>query len=571
MEDKDRTREQLLNELAGLRRRVADLERSEVERRRMEEALRTSAQEWRSTFDSVEDGIVLMDTEGSIVRCNRAMTSLLGKPFHEIVGRSCHELVYGASEGPRGDSIGGMFEACRRKTFLVKKRDRWVSVAVDPILNEDGHLTGGVCIMSDVSERILAEEMLTRAHEDLEHRVKERTLALSTINERLKAEIESRIETEEALKESEERYKKMVGAVTAYTYSVDLSHAGAITTRHSMGCISITGYNPEDYESDAYLWYKMICPDDKINVENSIKEILAGHKIPPIEHRMVRRDGKVVWVRNTVVPYYGPDGRLLRYDGLIEDITECKRAEEKIQNLNSELKQRVSELTEANKELDAFNYSVSHDLQTPLVAIGGFTRRLLKVCGHKLDEKELDMLNIIKVKTQKMEGLIHDLLSFSRSGRQEIKSVEIDMQDLVRTVIHELKHLPGIGVIRLDIKALPPSCGDISLMKQVFINLLSNAIKFIGSTDPATIEVGCKVAMDENIYYVKDNGIGFSPQSAGELFSPFHRLPGAEEISGSGIGLSIVQRVVNRHGGRAWAEGKVGEGATFYFSLPRIN
>lgn len=371
MEDEDRTREHLINELGELRRRVVDLERSEVERKQMEEALRTSAQEWRSTFDSVEDGIVLMDTEGTIMRCNRAMTSLLGKPFHDIVGRSCHELVYSASEGPEGDSVAGMLEARCRKTFLVKKRDRWVNIAVDPILNEDGRLTGGVCIMSDVSERILAEEMLTRAHDDLEHRVKERTLALSTINERLKTEIESRIETERALKESEERYKKMVGAVTAYTYSVDLSHAGAITTRHSIGCIPTTGYNPEDYKSDPYLWYKMICPDDKMIVENSIKEILAGHKIPPIEHRMVRRDGKVVWVRNTVVPYYGSDERLVRYDGLIEDITERKLAEEKIQNLNSELKQRVSELTEANKELDAFSYSVSHDLQAPLVAIGG--------------------------------------------------------------------------------------------------------------------------------------------------------------------------------------------------------
>jgi PAS domain S-box-containing protein len=353
-----------------------------------------------------------------------------------------------------------------------------------------------------------------------------------------------------------------------YTYSVNLSQTGSISTQHSMGCIPITGYNPEDYESDPYLWHNMIYPDDKMMVQNTIKEIMAGHKVPPIEHRLIRRDGIVVWVRNTLVPYYDLFGRLIRYDGLIEDITERKIAEDKIQKLNEELEKKVMELMEANKELEAFNRSVSHDLQTPLTLIGGFTSRYLKIYGDKLSTDEIDTISIIQTNAQKMERLIKDLLAFSRLGRQEIKLVKIELRDLITTVLDELNPLSEGRMIKFDIKSLPSVYGDKGLIKQVLVNLLSNAIKFTQSRDVAVIEVGYRVEKDENIYYVKDNGIGFDFQKTDDLFSPFYRLTEAKEFEGTGIGLSIVQRIINRHGGRVWAEGKLNEGAIFYFSLP---
>jgi light-regulated signal transduction histidine kinase (bacteriophytochrome) len=269
------------------------------------------------------------------------------------------------------------------------------------------------------------------------------------------------------------------------------------------------------------------------------------------------------------VPYYDGDGSLVRYDGLIEDITERKRAEEEIQKLNRKLGLHIFELTEANKELDAFNYSVSHDLQTPLIVIGGFIRRFLKVYGDNLDTNGIEMLNTILMHTRKMERLIKDLLSFSRLGRQQVKPTEIDMGNLVTTVLDELKPLSDGRIIKFDTKALPSGYGDAALIKQVFINLLSNAIKFTTPKDIAVIEVGYRVEENETIYYVKDNGIGFYPQCADKLFSIFHQLPGTKKFEGTGVGLSIVQRIINRHGGRVWAEGKVNEGATFYFTLPR--
>jgi signal transduction histidine kinase len=258
-------------------------------------------------------------------------------------------------------------------------------------------------------------------------------------------------------------------------------------------------------------------------------------------------------------------------DLLKEEIDDRKLAEEEVRNLNRELKRKVSELVEANKELDAFNYTVSHDLKAPLIVIGGFARRLLKIHADGVSAGRGEMLAIILENTRKMERLIQDLLAFSRAGRQQMKEEEIDMKSLAAAVVDELKPLSDGRKIAVDLGPLPPSPGDVALIKQVFINLLSNAVKFTGAKKRSLIEVGCRVEGDENVYYVKDNGIGFNSDLADKLFSLFHRLPGSGEFEGTGVGLSIVQRIINRHGGRVWAEGKEGKGTIVYFSLPKKN
>ena len=254
---------------------------------------------------------------------------------------------------------------------------------------------------------------------------------------------------------------------------------------------------------------------------------------------------------------------------LTEEIESHKLAEKEIQKLNRDLNQKVKELTEANRELDAFNYSVSHDLKTPLLVVEGYISRLQKIYGDIFDEKAADMFHIIQTNAQKMEKLIRNLLAFSRSGRQQITATGIDMVNLVQSAIEEIKALSGGRTIHFDVQALPPAYGDKALIKQVFVNLLSNAVKFSVSKDAAVIEVGGRDSDNEDIYYVKDNGVGFDPLDSDKVFSPFHRLPGSREIEGSGVGLSIVERIVSRHGGRVWAEGQKNEGAVFYFSLPK--
>jgi len=299
-----------------------------------------------------------------------------------------------------------------------------------------------------------------------------------------------------------------------------------------------------------------------------VAEAQKTGKATNVTHTHFDKKGNELFVEIMVYPVKDEEEEIIQFIYIYRDITERKRAEEEIKKLNRELKQRITELTGANKELDAFNYSVSHDLQSPLVAIGGFAQRLLKISGAKLDANEKDMINIIKMKTQKMESLIQDLLAFSRSGRQQIKATEIDMVNLVIGVIDESKVLTEGRKIQFDVKSLSPAYGDKVLVKQVMINLLSNAIKFTRLKDMAIIEVGCIAEENKTIYYVKDNGIGFYSEQTEELFSPFYRPSEAKKFEGSGIGLSIVQRVIDKHGGQVWAEGQVNEGAVFYFSLP---
>jgi signal transduction histidine kinase len=235
--------------------------------------------------------------------------------------------------------------------------------------------------------------------------------------------------------------------------------------------------------------------------------------------------------------------------------------------LNRRLEHSVNELEFTNKELEAFNYSVSHDLRTPLIVIEGFARRLLKINPDKLDADCMEKIKIIDTNSQKMLSLVEKLLAFSRSGRQKINLSFIDMGELSGSVVESLT--PVISAkTKININPLPPVYGDEILLRQVFYNLLSNAIKFSGRREDIIIEIGGRIEGDENVYYVKDNGVGFDMQQAGKLFDAFQRLHRSDEFEGTGLGLAIVQRIIDRHGGRIWAESSIDKGAVFYFALP---
>jgi light-regulated signal transduction histidine kinase (bacteriophytochrome) len=230
---------------------------------------------------------------------------------------------------------------------------------------------------------------------------------------------------------------------------------------------------------------------------------------------------------------------------------------------------RTAQLEAANKELEAFSYSVSHDLRAPLRAIDGFSRVILEDYFDKLDDEGKRVIHIIRGNTQKMGQLIDDLLVFSRLGRQEIKVSDVDIENLATGVLKELNDIVPERKIQFDVRKLPSAHGDKAMIRQVFANLLSNAIKFTRPNENGMIEVGGSNDGDQNTYYVKDNGVGFDMQYENKLFGVFQRLHSTEEFEGTGVGLAIVQRIIHRHGGRVWAEGKVNEGATFYFTLPR--
>ena len=244
------------------------------------------------------------------------------------------------------------------------------------------------------------------------------------------------------------------------------------------------------------------------------------------------------------------------------DITCRKTTEEEL------LKHRNA-LEASNKELEAFSYSVSHDLRSPLRAIDGFSRIILEDYRDKLDDEGKRLLNIIRKNTRDMGQLIDDLLAFSRIGRQQLTLSGIDMGGLAEMVFEDLKALAPGRAISLVLKDPPPALADKALVRQVLINLLSNAVKFTRDASAAHIEFGGRAEKNENVYYVKDNGVGFNMQYVDKIFGVFQRLHSVDEFEGTGVGLAIVQRIVLMHGGRGRAEGKLNEGATFYFTLPK--
>ncbi|HZE98890.1 MAG TPA: ATP-binding protein [Planctomycetota bacterium] len=230
---------------------------------------------------------------------------------------------------------------------------------------------------------------------------------------------------------------------------------------------------------------------------------------------------------------------------------------------------RTHELAAANKELESFSYSVSHDLRAPLRAIGGYARMLVEDFGGQIDEKGQRYLDVIQKNAGKMGQLIDDLLSFSGLGRRTVEPVRIHLETMARDVFEELVQTNPDRKLEILVGALPPIQGDRAMFRQVLINLLSNAVKYSRGRTPARIEVGSRITETELQYFVKDNGVGFPMEYVQKLFGVFQRLHTPEQFEGTGVGLALVQRIVQRHGGRVWAEGRPNEGATFSFALPK--
>jgi len=402
--------------------------------------------------------------------------------------------------------------------------------------------------------------------EPLEGLVKERAPELRMVNKQLQEEMTERKRAERSAQDAQEYAESIVETVREPLVVLD-TDLRVISVNHSF--YRTFKVSPKDtkgqliYDLGNRQWNiskLRVLLEEIIPRDNQFQNFEVDHEFPAIGRKIMLLNARQIYSQGI-----GAHMILLA----IEDITERKRAEDEIKKLNEDLKLRAIELEAAYKELETFSYSVSHDLRTPLVVIGGFSRVLLEKYSNHLDAKGQRFLSIIHSNTDKMLQLIDDLLTFSRSEHQQMKLSDINMGELAKAVFEELKSIIPEQTLRLDIKTLLSAHGDRSMIRQVFVNLLSNAIKFTRPKGAGVIQIDCMGKENQNIYCVKDNGVGFDMRYANELFGVFQRHHTVDEFEGTGVGLAIVQRIIQRHGGEVWAEGEVGKGATFYFTLPR--
>ena len=512
-----------------------------LRRKRDADRLRESEERARAALYGIGDGVLATDEEARITRLNRVAASLTGWDERDAVGRTARDVLRLRDEGAGAEELDPVGEVMRsgvvrtigRGTVLASRNgaERPVLGSVAPTHAADGSVSGAVVIVRDqTAER--AREAVARERESL-----------------FRALFDQR--------------------------SIGVAHVETATgrlLRVNERFADIVGYRHEEL---AGLSFRDLTEPGDLERDRALVISLLDGRRPneSLDVRYVRKDGGFVWVTASVSPMWAPGESPSTHILMALDVTERKGAEARMADLNAELERRVERrttlLTEANRELEAFSYSVSHDLRAPLRAIDGFSRILSEEKGGQLDEEGKRLLGIVSGNARKMGQLIDDLLAFSRSSRAEMRRTRVDMTALARAAFAEARQtVPSGERVELRLSDLPPAQGDPDLLRQVWANLVGNAVKFSALVERPVVEIDGTVEARRVVYRVRDNGAGFDMAYAHKLFGVFQRLHAPSEFSGTGVGLALVKRIVVRHGGDVTADGAVGRGAIFSFWLP---
>jgi PAS domain S-box-containing protein len=516
-----------LNEQGKPRQYVAI--RTEItERKRAEEAQERLA----AIVNSSDDAIIGKTLGGIITDWNPGAEKLFGYTAAEAIGKPM-TLIFPTERLKEEAEIlarmAGGESVNHYETVRVRKDGRQVdvSVTVSPILDHAGKIIGASKVARDITERK---------------------------------------QTEAALRESERRFRTLANSIPQLVW---IARPNGDRTWYNQRWYDYTGTTPEQMKGLG--WQSVHDPQWLPGFMAQWREAVTREEPFEMEYALRGADGQFRRFLTRALPVRDEAGKLEQWFGTNTDVEDLKRAEEEIKALNMELEIRVArrtaELQVANKELEAFSYSVSHDLRAPLRAINGFAGIVLEEFSAQLPEEGRRYLERVRNGGQRMGELIDDLLAFSRLSRQPLERRTVDTGRLVREVLDDLNPGGNHRAIETRIGELPSCQGDPALLKQVWVNLLNNAFKYTRDRAPAVIEIGCGHEAGKDVFFVRDNGVGFDMQYAGKLFGVFQRLHRAEEFEGTGVGLAIVQRVVHRHGGRVWADAEPNRGATFYFSL----
>ncbi len=511
---------------------VLSIFRDITERKNADAQLRKLSQ----AVEQTQVSVVITDLRGNIEYVNTKFCEITGYARSEVMGQNPRVLKSGHTAKEEYAKLWGTILAGRewRGEFHNKKKSGelyWESASIVPIKDENGAITHFLALKEDSTERKRVED---------------------------------------ALRESEERFR-----VTFEQAAVGIAHVGndGQLIRVNQRWCDILGYSREELLMKTF---KEITHPDHLEADAKDAERLFSGQVENFsrEKRYIRKNGSPVWVTLTAALVRDSNGQPKYSISVIEDISARKRVEEEIRKLNEELELRVvertAELQTANRELESFSYSVSHDLRAPLRHISGYLELLKDEAGTSFDEKSRRYLETAAKSAVRLGNLIDDLLAFSRVGRAEVKKSEVNLHGLVEELKVELEREAKSRTIEWVIESMPVVQADPMLLRQVMMNLLSNAVKFTRQREIARIEVGSipEKEGDRGVtVYVRDNGAGFDMKYAEKLFGVFQRLHGAEEFEGTGIGLANVRRIIQRHGGRTWAEGAVDQGATFFFTL----
>jgi PAS domain S-box-containing protein len=499
-----------------------------TERKNMEQALAESEIRFRALTDDIPVVIWMADSETRIVHVNKACCEFFGKTLAETVGQVSVIVAHPDDI----DSVKSTYSLAvqERKAYSLECRVqrwdgeyRWMLYRGVPRFLPDGEFLGFIGIGVDITERKQAEL---------------------------------------AMLESETRFRTLADASPILIWLND--EAGNLIYANK-GLLDFFGQSFELISQRG--WEPYIYPDDLALLSTTLAQAQDEHAAFDCEFRMKRADGEYRWLLSRGAPRYQEDGTFLGLIGTSVDITEIRQAREELERKVGE---RTAQLEAINKEMEAFAYSVSHDLRAPLRSIDGFSRLLLNKTKDKLSEGEQRNLMNVCENTQRMGELIDDLLKLSRLSRAEMVTETVDLGAIAKAILESHQKEEPERKVKYRIADHLLVQGDAPLLKVLLENLLGNAWKFTRKKAEARIEVGMQQVEGKPVFYVKDNGAGFNMRYADKLFGAFQRLHRMDEFPGTGIGLATVQRIMHRHGGNAWAEGIVDEGATFYFSFKEL-